>query len=208
LYVAPPDASTVQKITLNVPSPRWPAWSPDGQYIAFADDPNISPLLAAGQNLWVVHLGAQTNLYQITGFTDGVDRFPNGAVWSPDGQALVGAGTIFGSNGLWIVPLTPERDACAAIPIRLPTLPGDAIDFAGSIIEAPLLPELFIRREPGWIVVFWNRTAFEFVLETAANLGASWQPIPGPYAEAGNFFEHPIAESELVNASFYRLRRP
>jgi hypothetical protein len=35
-----------------------------------------------------------------------------------------------------------------------------------------------------------------------------WQPIPGPYAEAGNFFEHAIPEIELSNTSFYRLRQP
>jgi hypothetical protein len=85
------------------------------------------------------------------------------------------------------------------MPIRLPTLPGDTIEFVGSIIEAPVLPELFIRREGDWIVVFWNRTPFEFVLETAADPGAtSWQPISGPYAESGNFLEHAIPEKRAV----------
>ena len=209
LYVAPPDASTAHKIQLSVPSPRWPVWSPDGQHLALADDPNLSPVLAAGRDLWVLQLGAQTNLYQITGFTDGLDGFPNGAVWSPDGSALVGAGTIFGSKGLWLLPLTPNRDACAEMPIRLPTLPGDAIDFAGSVIEAPFLPELFIRREGDWMVVFWNRTPFEFVLESTADPATTfWQPIPGPYPESGSFFEHAIPEDELSSTSFYRLGRP
>jgi Tol biopolymer transport system component len=99
LYIAPPDASAAHKIELRVPSPRWPVWSPDGQHIAFADDPNLSPALAAGRDLWVLHLGAQTNLYQITGLTGAMDGFPNGATWSPDGSALLGAGTVFGSKG-------------------------------------------------------------------------------------------------------------
>jgi hypothetical protein len=209
LYIAPPDASLAQKIELRVPSPRWPVWSPDGLQIAFADDPSLSPVLAAGRDLWVLHLGAQTNLYQITGLTGAMDGFPHGGVWSPDGTALLGAGTVFGSNGLWFLPLTPNRDACLEMPIRLPTLPGDPIEFVGSIIEAPVLPELFIRRDGDWIVVFWHRTSIEFVLETATDPGAAaWQAISGPHGESGNFFEHAIPENELSSTSFYRLRHP
>jgi hypothetical protein len=207
LYLARPDASSRQKLGINIPSPRWPAWSPDGQHIAFADDSIISTDLDAGQNLWVVRHEAQPELYQITGFTDGISRFPNGVIWSPDGRALVGAGNIFGRQGLWVVPLTPGRDACSEIPIRLPTTPGDPIDFVGSIMEAPILPALFIRREPGRVVVFWNRSPYQLVLESTADFrAASWLAIPGPYAVSGNFFEHSIPETELNSTSFYRLR--
>ena len=86
LYLAPSNLTARQNLGLNILSPRWPAWSPDGTRLVVADDPNISPVLDAGHNLWVVTLGAQTNSFQITALTGSTDGFPNGAVWSPGGN--------------------------------------------------------------------------------------------------------------------------
>ncbi len=79
-------------------------------------------------------------------------------------RALVAAGTIFGTNGLWLIPLTPDLMDCDGPPILLPTTPGDAIDFAGSIVVAPptsqiistQAPGLFIRQTPDAVVVYWS----------------------------------------------------
>src|ERR1035437_383208 len=133
IYLAPSNLTTRQNLGLNILSPRWPAWSPDGTRLAIADDPNISPLLDAGHDLWVVNLSGQTNFYQITALT-GTNGFPNGAVWSPGGNKLVTAGRIGGVNGLWVIPVSSDGSACHCQPQLLPTSPGDPVDFAGSVV--------------------------------------------------------------------------
>jgi hypothetical protein len=136
-------------------------------------------------------------------------------VWSPDSSALVGAGTVFGTNGLWVIPLTPERDGCDGPPYRLPTSPGDLIDFAGSIVVAPstqpsfaVLPGLFIRLAPTAVVVYWTTGYAGFTLEykTAVSPDAPWTPINGPYYLAGNYYEYWEATGSLQAAKFFRLR--
>ena len=51
LYLAPSNMTSRQSLGLNILSPRWPAWSPDGGSIAVAEDPNISPAIDAGRDL-------------------------------------------------------------------------------------------------------------------------------------------------------------
>jgi len=215
LYLTPADATSKANLNLPVLSPRWPAWSPDGQRIAIADDPNISPAIDAGRNLWVVKLGAQTNVYQITALPVGTDGFPNGAVWSPNGSKLVGAGRISGVNGLWSIPLAADGSACHCPPQRLPTSPGDDIDFAGSVVAASVSVTytnlgLFIRLEPESLVVYWSTNHDGFVLQSALALpaGFSWSPVSGPYFRAGPFFEHRRPRSELIHRTFFRLAYP
>jgi hypothetical protein len=157
-----------------------------------------------------------TGLSQITGFTDGINRFPHGAVWSPDGEALVGAGTIFGTNGLWLIPLTPDYTECDCPPILLPTSPGDAIDFAGSIVVAPAVPQtvvrpgLFIRLEPDAAVVYWGAMFADFTLESTTDLSpaSTWTLINGPYAFDGYFYQHREPLAALQQHQFFRLRKP
>ncbi len=215
LYLAPSNLESRQNLGLNILSPRWPAWSPDGGSIAVADDPNISPVLDAGRNLWVVKLGAQTNVFQITAFTGSVNGFPNGAVWSPGGDKLVGAGRIGGTNGLWVVPLSPNRDACAAPPLRLPTSPGYDIDFAGSVVANTVNVSytnlgLFIRLDPAVLVVYWSTNYDGFTLESASELpgGLSWSAVTGPYFRAGPYFEYRESRAALAARKYFRLHYP
>jgi len=217
LYVTSPDLATKTRLNLStgVVGASWPAWSSDAQWLVLADGNSAGSSFTAdgGTNLWVVHPDG-TDLNQITAFADGTNRFPHGALWSPDGNALVGVGTIFGTNGLWIIPLTPEHDDCDGAPILLPTKPGDAIDFAGSIVVAAATqtnfvpqPGLFIRRDPGAIVVFWSTNFAGFTLESVTNLASTvWSPINGPYDFTAYFYEHREAESNLLSASLFRLR--
>ena len=160
------------------------------------------------ENLWVVRPDG-TGLYQITGFTD-TNGFRYGALWSPASDALVGAASIGGVNGIWIVPLTPDRDACGANPIRLPTTPGDPIDFVGSVFVPPAPPELFIRREADGVTVWWRRTAWPYGLQTTVDPTSTtgWTSIAGPYPFASNRFEHHIPAASLQSAQFFRLQRP
>jgi hypothetical protein len=212
LYVAASDGSARQRIVSNVAGASWPGWSPDGQTLVFADSNNTN--VDSGKNLWVVDPDG-SNLIQISGFADLASGFPHGALWSPDSAALVSAGTVFGTNGLWIIPLTPERDGCDGSPYRLPTSPGDLIDFAGSIVVAPstqptfaVLPGLFIRLAPTAVVVYWTTGYAGFTLEykTAVSPEAPWTPINGPYYLAGNYYEYWEATGSLQAAKFFRLR--
>jgi len=213
LYLAPPAVSSRQKLNLNILSPRWPAWSPSGNSIAVADDPNISPLIDAGRNLWVINFGTQTNVYKITDFSDNTNGFPRGAIWAPNGSALVGAGKIGGTNGLWVIPLAPDGSGCHCPPLRLPTSPGDAIDFAGSIIVAPpapigVTPGLFIRQDSEAVTVYWSADFEGYVLEGHDNLSVAgeWTPIPGPYFTFGGYYVHRESRLNLANGRFFRLR--
>lgn len=216
LYLAPSNVTSRQNLSLNILSPRWPAWSPGGGEIAVADDPNISPVLDAGRNLWVVKPGSPTTVYQITTFPNGSNGFPNGAVWSPDGTRLVSAGRMGGVNGLWVVPLTPNRDACASTPIRLPTSAGDDIDFAGSVVAASTAASylnlgLFIRFEQNAVVVYWTTNYDGFALESALAMPASflsWTSVSGPYFRAGPYFEYRESRAALAARKYFRLRSP
>ena len=211
LYVATPDATSKQRLNLGGTLASWPAWSPSGQWLAFADGNNVNTAFTAdgGTNLWVVHPDG-TALSQITLFTDGVSGFPHGAIWSPSGTALVAAGNLFGANGLWIIPLNADLTDCVGFPILLPTRPGDAIDFAGSIIVAPPQPNpanLYIRGDTNSIIVYWSTNFTGYILESKTNLSASltWQTVGGPYLLGGINFEYHEPLASLQPAKMFRL---
>jgi len=195
-------------------SPRWPAWSPDGQRIAIANDPALSTAIDAGRDLFVVSLGAQTNVYQITALT-GDSAFPNGAVWTPDGRELVAAGRINGVNGLWVLPLAADGSACHCPPQLLPTSSGDDIDFAGSVVATSVPVTyadlgLFIRLSPSAVIVYWSTNYDGFVLESAPAVpGAfAWSPVSGPYFRNGPWFEYHESRVALASQKYFRLHSP
>jgi len=218
LFVTTPDLASKQRLNLNILA-SWPAWSPDGQWLAVADGNNYVSAFSAdnGTNLWILRSDG-TSLNQISAFSDGTNRFPHGAIWGPDGDELVGAGTIFGTNGLWIIPLTPELDDCGGPPLLLPTTPGDAIDFAGSVVVAAVTnsvltttqaPGLFIRQTPGAVVVYWNTNFVGYALESETNLSSkAWTSVNGPYFLSGPYFEHWEPRASLLAQKYFRLHAP
>jgi hypothetical protein len=214
LYVTTPDFTAKQRLNLGAVVPSWPEWSPNGLWLAFADGNSSNTAFTAdsGTNLWVVHPDG-TALSQITLFTDGVSGFPHGALWSPAGDALVGAGTLFGTNGLWIIPLNADLTDCSGFPILLSTSPGDPIDFAGSIVVAPPsanIPNLYVRLDTNSVVVYWSTNFPTYTLQSRTNLSpaAPWQPIPGPYPVGGINFEYREPFTALAPAKFFRLQAP
>jgi Tol biopolymer transport system component len=209
ISVTTPDLATGSRLNLNVPGASWPSWSPDGQSILFVGGNDLNAI-DQGTNLYLV-LADGTGLYQVTGFAAPPDGFPHGAIWSPVGDVLVGAGTVTGTNGLYVIPLD---DGCACMALRLPTTAGDPIDFAGSIAVAAAPPPalgkvgLFIRVDPDDLVVYWSTNFVGYVLETSGNVPppSSWSTVNGPYLQYGFFYEYRIPRTNLLDRQFFRLR--
>ncbi len=212
VYVTPPNWSSRTKIPeQGVQRLRWPAWSPDGSRLVMADRTS-SAFINTGVNLWTAAPDG-SNLRQITALSEPTNGFPRGAIWKPQGNGLVGAGTIGGTNGLWVIPLAVGGDVCHCPPIRLPTSAGADIDFAGSIVLAPqalvATPGLFIRLEPNAAVVYWSTSYDGFILEYATDLTSkNWTTVNGPYFRAGAYYEYHEARTALAAAKFFRLRYP
>ena len=193
-------------------SAHWPSWSPDGTHLSFAylNNPYLPQGLA---DIYTISTNGNV-VSQITALTNAADGFVHGTIWAPNGDALVGAGTIQGTNGLWIIPLTPDNQHCDCPAILLPTSPGDPIDFAGSVIVAPVvsayIPGLFIRTIPSAEVVYWSTNYQGFTLEYTTNLGPSavWTSIDGPYFLNDNYFEYFESTASLQPTKFFRLRWP
>jgi Tol biopolymer transport system component len=214
IFIASPNFSTKSNVSKTVTGARWPEWSPDGQSLVFANGPS-GLSVDAGQDLWVVNANG-TGLSSITAIGgDGVNGFPHGAAWSPDGESLIAAGTIYGANGLWIIPLNDDHTACdcAEVLTPLPISPGDPVDFVGSMLVAPRTvvvnsPKLQIRLDPTAIVVYWSTNILNFSLQTAEDLttaSTNWGTISGPYGVNGNFFEYSEPRTNLVTQQFFRL---
>ena len=213
VFISSPDFSTKSNVSKTITGARWPEWSPDGQSLVFANGPS-SLSVDAGQDLWVVNADG-TGLSSITAIgSDGVDGFPHGAAWSPDGESLVTAGTIYGTNGLWIIPLNDDHTGCdcAEVLTPLPISPGDPVDFVGSMLIAPKIvvpasPNIQIRSDSTTIVVYWSTNISNFVLQSAQNLttpSSNWGTIPGPYNVNGNNYEYSEPRTNLVTRQYFR----
>ncbi|EEF62967.1 hypothetical protein Cflav_PD5602 [Pedosphaera parvula Ellin514] len=210
ISVTTPDLATGVHFNLNVFGASWPSWSPDGQNLVFVDSNDYSSV-DKGTNLYLVHSDG-TGVHQMTRLNAAPNGFPHGAIWSPSGDALVSAGTVNGTNGLYVLPLFD--DVCACTALRLPTTPGDPIDFVGSIAVAAApqpqfgKPGLFIRLDPNDVVVYWSTNYVGYVLEATGNATVTsvWSTVNGPYIPSGFFYEHREPKTNLLARQFFRLR--
>jgi hypothetical protein len=203
-----PDGSTQglyvnsSRIVSNVLGASWPSWSQDGLALAFRD---------SGMNLWLA-LEDGSGLVQISGFTDGVNGFPHGAIWLEDGMSLVFAGTIFNTNDLWVLPLRSDLQGCAGAPYRLYVSPGDPVDFAGSVVVAPPIalaepaPNIYIRQDAADIIVYWPTNFPGFNLEFQSAIpSTNWSPVLGPINLNGDNFEYRDANTNSLPSRYFRL---
>ena len=216
VYFTPPDWASRTKVpepgTLRL---RWPAWSFDGARLAMADRTS-SAFINTGVNLWTAAADG-SNLQQITALTEPTGGFPHGAIWTPDGRALVGAGRIGGINGLWVIALAADGSECHCPPRLLPTSAGGEIDFVGSILSSAKGASssyvnlgLFIRLDPSVLVVYWTTNYDGFTLESATELpaGLLWSSVTGPYFRAGPYFEYRESRAALLSQKYFRLHYP
>jgi Tol biopolymer transport system component len=124
LFLANPDGSDRRQIPNTVPGDYWPAWSPDGQWIAYGHSPD------GGLNFLTNYFMIQpdgSGMTQLTFLSD-PDRLGPAGVWSADGSVLIAPGNIGGVQGLYAI----ATDGSGTLTL-LATSPGSAIDFAGSV---------------------------------------------------------------------------
>ena len=69
---------------------------------------------------------------------------------------------------------------------------------------------LYIRLEPGAVVVYWSTNYEGFTLESTTNLpaGSTWTPVGGPYFRAGPNFEYRESRVALAPQKYFRLHYP
>jgi len=96
VFVARTDGSTYRRLTDDAFRDRGPAWSPDGQRIAFYSD------RGGTYNLWTIRADG-SGLQELTRTTDSMN-FP---VWSPDGSRLA-VSTAAGQSWFFVNPATPS----------------------------------------------------------------------------------------------------
>lgn len=210
--VAPATGGQGQHLGSTVPPSQWPAWSPDGTRLSFAylNNPYATHGLA---DLYTINADG-TAMAQISAFSSGNDGFLYGAIWTPGGNALLGAGGIYGTNGLWLIPLTDDAQHCDCPARLLPTTPGDPVDFAGSVIVPPpatiAKPDLLIRADDTSVIVYWSTNHQGFYLASTRNLatGTTWTNVSGPYYLNGGYYEYHEAKTMLTDTEFFRLQYP
>ncbi len=191
---------------MNGGLPCCPSWSPNGQQIAWALA-NHPPA-----DLYLVNTDG-SGLYQITALPSATDGFPQGVIWSPTGDALIGAGSVNGPNGIWLVPLNPSPTDCECALKLISTAPGNPINFVGSIITppgnsvvAPFGP-IDVKIGQSGVPLTWPTNSIGGVLETTDNLGTpdGWTPIVGPIQVVGTSFFYSEPAITSLAAKFLGL---
>jgi Tol biopolymer transport system component len=117
IYVVGSDGSGLTQLTKNAVTDGGPVWSPDGQRIAYASNPN------AGNNAEIYVMGPDgSNPTRLT-TEPGVDFEP---AWSPDGQHIAFASDRDGNLEIYVM------GADGSNPTRLTNDPGSDLDPAWS----------------------------------------------------------------------------
>ncbi len=211
IFETTPDRTSAQLVGIGSTDLRWPEWSPDGLSLVISDG-NSTLSVDGGKDLYVANADG-TDANQITEFTDITNGFPHGAMWTSDGGSLVGAGTIYGTNGIWVIPLTADHTSCDCEEtlVPLPVSAGDPIDFVGSVLSAPPTvvtnhPGLFIRQDPTNVVVYWSTNYQSYSLQSTTDLAnRDWTPITGPYYLLNGNYEYRLPQTNLLDNEYFRL---
>jgi hypothetical protein len=130
LGVANADGSDKHYLPASPLDEAWPVWSPDGQWLAAVAGEFYPTQQGAGNLIKVRPDG--TGFMWLTAVTNANEGFYTGVAWMPDGQTLLAAGTVNGTNGVYVVAADGS-----GIQARLNTPPGDPLDWVGAVIVAP-----------------------------------------------------------------------
>ena len=179
----------------------WPNWSPDGQWLCFVSASGywkIKPDGTGRTNLWSNLSGATHVLYN--GAANDA-----AACFSPDGQWVVAAFNLNGTNGIYAL----AADGSGTVKTLLTT--GNAVDqtynFIGGILptmqDSGTPPVLTIAAtSPSQAVISWTPATPGFVLEESDSLA------PAIWRNSASGAQNPVTVSTGSTTKFYRLVHP
>jgi hypothetical protein len=155
----------------------YPHWSQDGQWISYAKQ--LDYYQYAGHNLYKIRPDG-TGKTQLTFFSDSsTNQFPEGGAWTADGSALIAAGTINGSNGLYQI----ATDGSGLITPVAVSRNGDLIAYVGAVLGdgAPQIRILGLQRFGGDLLLsHTSQRGHAYALESAPDpANGPWLAVPG-----------------------------
>ena len=194
LFLSATNGANRQQVANTAGGDYWPAWSPDGQWLAFASGSSYCKIRPDGTG--------RTNLFSRLPGASLVVNQSQPAAFSPDGQWLVAAFNLNGANGIYAVA-ADGRGVCLAILTVPPS--AQVYNFVGSVVPTAIgePPTLTVApADAGQVILSWTPATPGYVLQesTSPNAG-SWANTPGGTAS-------PVAVPALGRAKFYRLAHP
>lgn len=169
----------------------WPAWSPDAKWIAFFNGSSYFKIRSDGTE--------RTNLFAKIPGTSVVLNQSAPAAFSPDGQWLVAAFNLNGTNGIYAVA-ADGRGVC--LPILTTPPPAQIYNMVGATIPRTIgvLPTLAISRTGAdQAVVSWTPSTPGFVLQECTNL------IQNVWANSASGALNPATVPAREGQRFFRL---
>ena len=196
LVLASGDGSNRQHLANTSSGDYWPNWSPDGQWIVFGNLNGyfkIKPDGSGKTNLWSHLTGASHVTF------NGSDGWGS-ACFSPDGQWVIAAFNLNGTNGIYAL----AADGSGATKTLLTT--GNAIDqtynFIGGTAPIVSLPSPILTIVPSGAnqaTISWTPTTPGFVLQESTSLA------PDSWSDAASGAQNPTTVSTAAGTKFYRL---
>jgi hypothetical protein len=184
----------------NTAMGTYPLWSQDGQWLSYTLTSAYYTYL--GYNLYKIHPDG-SGLTQLTFLTGTTNAFPFGAAWVAGDNALVGAATINGTNGLYEV----AADGTGVISLLNIIQPGDPVAYVGAVLGSAGPPLSALLTPTNTVLVYWTSPSTGFNLQQNTNFNTASWTTP---AETVN--DNGIIKSVLVNnpsgSRFFRLAKP
>ena len=180
----------------------WPNWSPDGQWLTFANPNGYWKIKADGTgrtNLW-------SNLSGVTHVKANNQDTEGAACFSPDGQWVIAPFVLNGTMGIYAL----AADGSGTVkPILTGGLSGDQVyNFIGGMWPADLKslgtpPGLTISASsPGQATISWTPATPGFVLQESDSLA------PANWSNSVSGAQNPVTVSTGSTTKFYRLVHP
>jgi hypothetical protein len=176
------------------------SWSHDGQWLAYTL--TSAYYTYAGYNLYKIHPdgSGQTQLTFLSGATN---SFPIGAAWAGDDTALIGVGTINGTNGLYRV----AADGSGAISLLTITQPGDPVAYVGAVLGNPSPPFNALLTATNTVLIYWPSPSTGFNLQQNTNLAAAtWLDPAEPVNDNGAI--RYVVVANPTGSRLFRLAKP
>ena len=201
LLLANSDGSNRRAMNNTANGDYWPNWSPDAQWIVFISASGYAKIKPDGTgrtNLWSQIPGASH--VQFNGVNNDA-----AACFSPDGQWVVAAFNLNGTNGIYAI----AADGSGTVKTILTT--GNATDqtynFIGGAVPTTIFPSTppvltIIPATAGQATIFWMPATPGFVLQESFSLA------PAAWSNSASGSQNPVTVSTTGVTKFYRLAHP